>query len=52
MKPRHDDEIADYRAAFENLCVSVPRIFKSQRNVGANMREDNFASNLIRYLRI
>ena len=52
-KPVHDDEIADLRAAFENLCVNVPRIIKSQReDVGPNFRDNGFASNLVARLRV
>ena len=53
MKPRHDEEIGDYRAALENLCVNIPRILRSQReDVGENFRQDNFASSIIRYLQV
>lgn len=53
MKPAHDDEIADYRAAFENLCVNIPRIIRSQRDdVGDNIRQDGFAQGIIKYLRV
>lgn len=52
-KPVHDDEIADFRAAFENMCVNVPRIIRSQReDVGENFREGGFAQNLITRLRV
>lgn len=52
-KPIHDDEIADFRASFENLCVNVPRIIKSQReDVGPGFRDGGFAQNLITRLRV
>lgn len=53
MEPVHDSEIADYRAALENLCVNVGRIFKHQRSdVGENMKAGGFAQNLIQFLRV
>jgi len=52
-KPRHDDEIADYRSALENLCVCVPIILKSQReDIKDNFKANNFHSELTKYLRI
>jgi hypothetical protein len=52
-KPVHDDDIADFRAAFENMCVNVPRILKSQReDIGDNFRGGGFASSLITRLRV
>ena len=32
LKPKHDKYIADYRAAFENLAVNIPRVIKRQRD--------------------
>lgn len=53
MQPEHDDEIADYRAAFENLCVNVGRIFKHQRSdVKESLKQNNFAANIIQMLRV
>jgi len=54
MKPVHDDEIADYRAALENLCVNVGRIFKSQRkeSTEGKMNEGGFINKLIQNLRV
>jgi len=53
MKPRHDDEIGDYRSALENLSVNVPRIIRVQRDgVGENFRKDDFASAIMKYLRV
>lgn len=53
MKPVHDDGISDFRSAFENLCVNIPRIFRNQRkDIGDNVKKENFANNLIKYLKI
>lgn len=53
MKPRHDDEIGDFRSALENLCVNIPRVIRSQReDVGDSFREGGLASNLMRYLKV
>lgn len=52
MKPHHTDEIADYRAALENLSVNVGRIFKSQRDdLSEDIKKENFVGNLISYLK-
>jgi hypothetical protein len=54
MKPVHDDGIADYRAAFENLCVNLSRVIKAQRE--RVQEEDHetrgFYKDLIKYLRV
>jgi hypothetical protein len=53
MKPVHDDIIADYRSAFENLCVNVSRIFRNQRkDVTINPDNKQFANQMIRFLKI
>jgi hypothetical protein len=54
MKPMHDDEIADFRAAMENFCVNVGRIFKHQREQSSmgTMNEDNFIGKMINFLRV
>lgn len=54
MQPVHDEEIADYRSAFENLCVNIGRIFKHQRRETqeGEVKQNNFAANLIKYLRV
>lgn len=54
MEPEHTDEIADYRAALENLCVNVGRIFKYQRKQTSEgrMRDGGFAQKLISFLRV
>ena len=52
-KPVHDDDISDMRSAWENACVNVPRIIKSQRDdVGPNFRDNGFASALVSRLRV
>ena len=52
-KPVHTPEVADFRAAFENLCVNVSRVLKSQRaDIGDNFKEDNFASGIVKYLKV
>lgn len=53
IKPRHDEEIGDYRAALENLCVNLPRVLRSRReDLGENFRENGFASSLAKYLQV
>ena len=54
MKPVHDDEIADFRSALENLCTNVGRIFKHQRNESqeGNMKDDNFISKMVQFLKV
>ncbi len=54
LKPIHDEGIADYRAAFENLCVNMSRIIKSQRERSREQDTDtrDFYKDLIAYLRV
>lgn len=52
MAPVHDDEIADYRAALENLCVNVGRIFKHQRRESASSHDTSYIAKLIKYLKV
>lgn len=54
MKPVHDDEIADFRSALENLCVNTGRIFKYQRKESqeGSMRDDSFAAKMIAFLKV
>lgn len=54
LKPVHDDGIADYRAAFENLCVNLSRVIKFQRERVQETSDDNrgFYKDLIAYLRV
>ena len=53
-QPEHDDEIADYRAALENLCVNVGRIFKHQRKESSagSMNSSGFIGKLIQSLKV
>lgn len=53
-EPEHDDEIADYRAALENLAVNVGRIFKHQRGESSSgsLKKDGFISKLIQSLKV
>ena len=32
MKPAHDDEVGDYRSAFENGAVNIPRMMRQNRD--------------------
>lgn len=54
MKPVHDDEIADFRAALENGCVNTGRIFKHQRKESqeGSVKDDGYANKLISFLRV
>ena len=54
MQPVHDDEIADFRAALENLCVNVGRIFKHQRKESSTgkMNTNGMVNKLIQYLKV
>lgn len=52
-KPKHDDEIADFRAALENLCVCIPIILKSQReDLTEKFKEGGFHFQITKYLKI
>lgn len=53
LKPAHDDEIADFRAAAENFAANVPRILRLQRSdlsTGGESRD--FHSTMIKNLRV
>lgn len=58
MKPAHDDEVGDYRSAFENGAVNVPRVLRLQRtDIGASLKQRDSGNNnailgLIKYLKI
>lgn len=53
MEPVHDDEIADFRAALENICVNIGRIFKHQRkDVSESMNKGGYVQKLIDSLRV
>ncbi len=49
LKPVHDDEIADYRAAFENGCVNLPQVLRLQRDEVRDDRSKDLTNNLMRY---
>lgn len=53
LKPMHDDEIADFRAAAENFAVNVPRILRLQRgNLDKSEESRSFHSQIIKQMRI
>ena len=53
MKPAHDDETGDFRSAFENLCVNIGRMARTQRtDITPDMKQNNFIGSLIKYLRV
>lgn len=53
LKPMHDDEIADFRAAAENFAVNVPRILRVQRgDLKKDEESRSFHSQMIKSLRI
>jgi len=52
LKPVHDPQVADMRAAFENLCVNIPRIFRNQRGIMTSSGDKSFANAIIKKLRI
>lgn len=52
LKPVHDKEIADYRAAAENFAVNIPRIIRSQRDSISTPETKSFSQSIIKYLRI
>lgn len=53
MKPVHDDEIADYRAALENLMANFGRVFRHQRKDATDeAKAGGFMQDIIKYLRV
>lgn len=53
MKPAHDDEIGDYRSAFENLCCNITRILRTQRTeIHSDLKQSNFFQAINRFLKI
>ena len=53
MKPAHDDEIGDYRSAFENLCVNAPRVLRTQRTeIHTDLNDNQFINSLMKFLKI
>lgn len=52
LKPVHDAEIADKRAAFENFAANFPRIIKNQRSDStANDETRSFARGVLKVIR-
>lgn len=53
MSPAHDDEVGDFRSAFENLCVNFPRILRPQRKeIDNSMKEGNFIGDMLKFLKV
>ena len=56
MKPAHDDEVGDYRSAFENGAANVPKVLRLQRSdVSSDLKRggtNNIIDALNRYIRI
>jgi len=55
LKPVHDSEIADYRAALENFAVNFPIIAKKQRGElerDSDGRVDSVVKSLVSYLKV
>lgn len=51
MKPIHENEIADYRSAFENGCCNLPRVLRLQRTEARTVQAKNLTDTLMRYLK-
>lgn len=53
LKPVHDVGLADFRSAFENFCVSVPRILRLQRDeVPLEVKRDSRIRDMMNYLKV
>jgi len=53
LKPVHELEIADFRAAFENFCVNFPLTLRNQRSdIPKGDLKDNKVLSMVKYLRI
>lgn len=52
LKPVHDDEIADYRSAFENMAVNLPRVLRLQRSETRDERSRTLTDSIMRYVKI
>lgn len=52
LKPVHDPEIADARAAFENGCVNMGRVIKAQRGDVNSEADRSFYRGIINKLRV
>ena len=52
MKPAHDDEVGDFRSAFENACCNVPSILRGQRHEVSQTNENrSFIQGLTKFLK-
>lgn len=51
LKPIHEPEIADYRSAFENGAVNIPRILRLQRTEERSPQSKSLTDGLLRYLK-
>jgi hypothetical protein len=51
LRPVHDNELADFRAAVENFFVCVPRLFRVQRDE-IPQEDKSFASGIIKRLKM
>jgi hypothetical protein len=53
MKPAHDDEVGDFRSAFENGAVNIPRILRGQRTeIDKSLKDNGWANSLMKTLRM
>lgn len=52
LKPVHENEIADYRSAFENMSVNLPRVLRLQRSEVRETNTKSLTDSLMRYLKI
>lgn len=53
LKPLHDDEIADFRAAAENMCTNISRVFRVQReDLPRDQESSSFHRSIVASLRI
>jgi hypothetical protein len=56
MKPAHDDEVGDYRSAFENGAANVPKVLRLQRDsISPDLKRggtNNIIDSLNKYIRI
>ena len=50
LKPAHDDDIGDFRAAVENFAVNIPKLFRVQRE-DIPQADKSFASAVMKQLR-
>lgn len=53
MKPAHDDEVGDFRSAFENGACNITRVMRGQRGELGQSREDRgFIQGLTSFLKV